>query len=435
MTRLEKLLACMIGAMVYLIILYFGYRSYNSQYTLANSRLIAMDRQINDENLRTMDAFAAGDRRNYFYKSASFATGQNDLTEYQDWLEKLIRDCGLKYRSIAKPKKNTFKFRAEGMGVFDIGDRIVLNFDTTGTLDQILKFVYEFEQLDVLHKIRDVTLQPMVDKNNIGNVKAAFKVELLALADADETRDFKSNSRELEKSLDDYEKVVIARNIFGPANNPPRLRLSKRTFTEGKDISVSLSGSDKDKNDTLAYEIVDAGGIEGAEITSKKSGRSEKFSFTSPPLEVGEYKAIIRVTDSGYPPKFMDEELDIVIKAKKVEKKEEKVVEVEEPDPPYKHVADTQINSITSIDGVVQAKIRVRTQGKIFLVKKGDEFELDEAIWKLREIDMRGLTLESDGKLMKYRLGDFLDQPRNEEVIAAEDEEMKVSSAASVGSR
>ena len=422
LSKSEKRYALILACMVPCIGLFFGVTHFSNKYSANKQKLRNVEKQIKSENAKTLDAITADTRRAYYYRKISFPTNSDYITDYQDWLEKLIRECGMGYTRINKKRPTTFAHKGEDNQNFEIGVKEEFEFDCKGNLGEIIQFCYEFEKLDLLHRIKEVILKPVFEKNVLtGKCTATFKVELLALEDADEDRDVFSATRPLAKSLEDYTSVVVSRNIFGPANNAPRLSLSSKSYHEDDDISFTLSGRDDDKNDVLRYEIVDDGGLEGAQIESKKVGKRTSFKFTSPAQAIGEYKIVLRAIDNGFPEKSDDAECKITVKAKPPKKKDDPVVEVK-PEP-TRFAGSTQINRISSIGagGVFEAKIRCRPSGQVFELTKGDEFELDDQTWIVRDVGENRLHLETDGKLLEFRAGNFLDKPLKETAIKNSD--------------
>ena len=293
--------------------------------------------------------------------------------------------------------------------MFAIGKKYGITFVGEASLDEILDFIYRFEEVNLLHRIKDLTLLPLRKKGTnvtTGQVKSTFKVELLALEDAVETREFWTSTKELPLALGDYKDDIIGRNIFGPANNAPTLRISNKTVEVDEDISITLSGKDKDKNDELTYEIVDAGGIVDAKIKSDSKTRAK---FVAGPMPVGEYVGIIKVSDNGFPQKSFETEFKLT-----VEEKPDPPAEVKTPDPPpppkVLEGPSTQITRISSRDGVYQVKIRNRMRGEVYVLNEGDEIELDDKTWVIHKIHSQfKVTIEVDGKLVPFDLGDFLE--------------------------
>ncbi len=409
MSKREKLLAGSIGILLLMGAVIFGFLDFFKQYEDNASRLKQLKKNIQKEEFKMQLAFKASDRQGFYYEPISFPTGKTEITVYQDWLEKTIRKTGLRKIDIGSPKIDKLTFTSGNNTVFAIGKKYGITFVGEASLDEILDFIYRFEEVNLLHRIKDLTLLPLRKKGTnvtTGQVKSTFKVELLALEDAVETREFWTSTKELPLALGDYKDDIIGRNIFGPANNAPTLRISNKTVEVDEDISITLSGKDKDKNDELTYEIVDAGGIVDAKIKSDSKTRAK---FVAGPMPVGEYVGIIKVSDNGFPQKSFETEFKLT-----VEEKPDPPAEVKTPDPPpppkVLEGPSTQITRISSRDGVYQVKIRNRMRGEVYVLNEGDEIELDDKTWVIHKIHSQfKVTIEVDGKLVPFDLGDFLE--------------------------
>lgn len=413
MTPLERTLAMALVCLVPLGVILFGVVYFNGQYQLNKSKIAGIEKQISDEQKKQMDGMMSRVRKKFYYLPNSFPSGgQQNISRYQDWLLKLQRECGFPRQQLQKPQKDVVKFKSDdGLINSVVGHRYTFKFDTKVTLDQVLKFCYEFERMNLLHKIKQLNLTPVRRDNKelTGECKCDFVIEVLALSDADESTDFGSRKGNLAKAIDDYKKVVVSRNIFGPANNPPSLRVSKKNYYDDEEISYTFSGRDKDDHD-LTYEFVGDPGIEGA--TLEPSG-STKAKFKSDPLPVGDYNVKIRVTDSGFPAKSFETDWQFAVK-ERPPKPEPKGDPEPEPKEPFKHAGETRISRISSRDGEFQTKIKVLTTGQIFELKIDDQFELDDENWVVRDISPRMVKLESAGKLLEYRMGNVLTEPLSE---------------------
>ncbi len=413
LSKREKILSALVGSLVPIVLVFLAGMNFISTYNLRKTQIAGIQNRIDAEFQKKLDASQSNMRRNFYYKLQSLPSNyQRAIVTYRDWLEDMIRDNGMTFGGIRDPESTEVVFRDRTTGsVTKVASKFEYNFTSSGSLDQIMKFIYEFEQLKLLQKITSLTIKPLRSRDVLsGRHSATFKIEVLSLVDADEDRDFLAAKKELPTSFEEYEGDILARNIFGPANNPPTLSLARKSFYPDDDISIPLSGKDLDDNDQLTYEIVDAGEIAGLEVEQDEG--ENRATLKCPPLEIGEYAVTLRVTDNGFPAKSSETECKIVVKEKPL--KEEKIV-IEKPD--FKHSTQTQIKRISAREGVFEVKIAVRTTGEVFELGKGDSFELDSKTWTVRNIDVHSLTLEVDGKLLEFKQGAFLDAPRKETEI------------------
>ena len=425
MSKREKTLAMLVGCTVPLWLIFIGWVTFNNRYELGKSQIAGLEKQISEEKRRQLAGNESRVRKKYSYLPSSFPSGgQQNVSRYQNWLVELQRECGFSRSGLTKPESDVVKFKAEKRGTESsvVGKKYTFKFDTTATLDQVLQFCFKFESLDVLHKIKQLNFTPLKRRSGektelTGKCKADFVIEVLALTDADETTDFSTRKKQLDKSIEDYAKVIVARNIFGPANNAPTMRLSTvKKYYNDEPVSYLITARDDDGHD-LEYEIVDAGEIEDATLENKNN----KATFKCGELKNGEYTVVFRATDNGLPAKSVEKEWKFVVR--------------DRPDPPkkttttktvkkVKHASETKVTFITSTNGNYKAKIKDYLTGEVFDLDLEDktQFELDEKIWKVKDIRYRLVTLELDGKLLEFKTGSFLDQPVRETAATTESE-------------
>lgn len=418
MTKREKTLAMIVGSTIPLVLIFFGWINFNSRYDAGKTKISTLERQIKEEQLKQLEGVQSRVRNKFYYLPSSFPSGgQQYVNRYQNWLLDLQRECAFKNPELSRPEADTLKFKSgdNRTKTSVVGKTYTFKFATVATLDRILEFCYKFESMDLLHKIKQLNLTPIRGPKGLtGDCKADFVVEVLALVDAAESADFAKRKKKLDLTIEDYEKVVVSRNIFGPANNAPKMRLSgtKRYYND-EEIKYTVSAQDIDKDD-LEYEIVDAGGIEDATLV--KDGSRAKFKCGK--LENGEYKVKFRATDSGVPAKSVEAEWKFVVRSRepKVDRKPPVVKKV-------LHAEETKVTFIIARNGNYKATIKDYLTGEVFNLNMADdekkEFQLDDKTWKVKDIRRRLVTLERDGKLLEYELGSVLSDPVRETDVAA----------------
>ncbi len=402
LSKREKILAAVVGSLAPLVVVFLVFIGFMDQYDSRRREIRNLQQQITAENNKRLEAAQANLRRNYFYRAKSLPSDYSPaIIDYRDWLEKLIRDSGLSFLGIKDPEATQIKYKESRTGISKVADKFEYSFSTRGELEQAIQFIYEFESLDLLHKIESVSVKPVTSKNRILEEKVfTFKIEVLSLVDAEEERDFLARRRELPFTLAEYRQQIGENSPWDLPNEEPSFSPPRKSFYVGETINISLSARDSN-DDQLTYELVDNGGLEGLVLEHEEG--STRATLNCPEQEPGEYEFTVRVTDDGLPPKSVEKTCQFVVKEKPVRREPE-------PEPKIAHASKAQINRISSTNGVFEAKIRVRTTGESFELSNGDEFELDDKKWIVREINIHSLTMEVDGQLLKFRQGAFLDQ-------------------------
>jgi hypothetical protein len=92
--------------------------------------------------------------------------------------------------------------------------------NATGSIDQFVKFFYEFYQVDLLHRVRSMSIQPLKDAKQL---KISLTVEALVMPGASPDVPLKVPTAErlALATIDDYQKVIGARNVFAAYVPPP----------------------------------------------------------------------------------------------------------------------------------------------------------------------------------------------------------------------
>jgi hypothetical protein len=226
--------------------------------------------------------------------------------------------------------------------------------------------------------------------------------------DADEEEDFVDKLERNSLSFEEFTKPILARNMFGPANNTPTVSSSSRSFETGEPIDLTLTADDADESDLLKIELLDSK-VPGAELTQREGDRRAKIALPAI-AEEGRYEVKVRVTDSGFPAKSTEKTI-----AFNVDKPEPKVAREEpKPKPKFLHAKAAVIRGVVQDKtGADVAWIEVETLGESFRVKVGESFKLDEKKWTIKTIESRKVAIEVDGQLQTYRLGARLDNPES----------------------
>ena len=336
-------LACLVP--IGLVFMFFYY--YTEEHRVRKNRISNLDRQIQQEQFRKLDAINANLRRNYYYRPKSMPADVARATvTYRDWLTKTVSRSGLSWPTITATRESKLRLKSGVTSRFTqdyVAKKLGYQVTTSGTLDELIKFCFAFDSVDLLHNISGLKITP-VTKNDTptGEHRLLLNIDVLSLADADEKRDFLVTKDDSQTKLADYEDPILKRNIFGLANNPPTLSLRNKSFEVGEDFSFTVTGGRDPDKDDLTYELVDNGGFEGLELDT--SGRSPKLVGIA--KDLGEYTVLMKVTDSGYPQKSAEDDFKITVEEPKVVEKEEK--KEDPPPPPFVNATKTKIKRISS---------------------------------------------------------------------------------------
>ena len=399
LSQREKILAVLVGSLVPLAMIVMISIWFFAQLSARSDRIDGLTAQIKEEKQRVTEALDANQRRLYYRNVSLPSDFQDASNSYQLWLKKLVRDdIGMGFKSIAPRAPVNMKFKGTV-----IGQSESFTLAATTDLEQLIKFLTKFYQLDLLHRINSIKLVPKAaglsgDRANIrtGQLTLSAQIEVLSLVDADAEREFLKQFRKLELTADDYRNAILKRNIFGPANNTPTLSVSKASsYYSDMDLRIPVNAKDADKNQKLIFTILDSS-IKKAKLDQKKP-TDRRVYLTAPAQPPGEYTAKVQVADSGYPPKLSEIEFKITVKENPSKNKNPS--EDEKPKKPkFKHIRETRITGIVKDkSGAWQVWINVRTKGEKHKLKVGESFTLDRKKWKVSSIKPDEATFSVDG--------------------------------------
>ncbi len=416
LSQREKYLAIAAGGLVPIVLLLFGFLWLTSSLRAYDDKIASVNAEINQAQLLQSNQRAAT-RRLKTYKTLSLPSDpQQAVAEYRNWMIDVsdrifgkniptyetpaVFSEQSKYRDPARPTQPPRK-------VFN-GWRVKINV-TNVTLDQLNQFLFEFYRAPILHRIRTLAITPHAGGSGggkaggipTGKLGLLLEIEALALTDAEAAKPIsRTEVVRREHELDWYRQQIEHRNIFGLPNNAPQITTGNQSEFEGREVAFNVSARDDDPNDSLKFELLSSD-VPGGEL-KQRDPNSKSAQFTAGEVAPGKYTLRVRVTDSGLPNKNVEKEIALEIKTR------EPAPEVK-PRPPFYHARETQITAILrENDGVDRAWIYIRTLDKRFKVAVGESFEVDQRTWTVRQIDLRTITLECDGKSQTLRVGDKL---------------------------
>ena len=408
----ERLMTIVVASLLPLLAVMWGANKFSSLYFERQAKIRDLNSQVTLELDKQINAELAAQRRQY-YKKHSLPTNLNlSKIQYDSWLSEIVQQQSQMELVSVTPGKasNRARFMSKNKPT-DVFDEVSFKVRANGSLGQVVTMLTAFYDLDMMHRISSLTLTPI--KKTAGSagseiltglLKVEFDVDVISLVDADAESDF---VRELTISGSHWEAAtgpILARNIFGPANNTPSVSQGSRSFETGKSIEISLAGDDADAQDQLRFEVAESK-VEGVSIEQKKDER--QATLTVPPQTVGRYEVKVKVSDNGFPPKFSERQI-----AFNVDEPREKVVQAEKPKPKFKHAQATTVSAILmDSSGDLVCWIHIKTLDQLNKLKLNQSFELDDRTWTVTAIENRQVTLQVDESLLTFRLGDKLDSP------------------------
>jgi len=395
----EKKLLLAIGALVPIMIVFFGFITMRNKLKANNDRLNVVKDQIAEQKELEFEG-ALADRRQAFYANASLPPSENNAgNKYQRWLKPAITESGLTRGPVIP--KGGLKLRS---GSEIIGQSFMFSVNATGRLPAFNDFLSKFYQMDMLHRITKIEVTPGTEgltTTRDGLLELKMDFEILSLKNGKNRSDFDEFPQHPANSEKDYAEI-LRRNIFGPANSPPIVTASNKTTTTGKSYGFSITATDANKPDLLTFELVE-GDVPDAflkELT-RKTSRSARFEM--PDMPPGKYNFTVKVSDNGFPAKSTTKDFTVTVKPKS---KPQKSNVAEAPKKP-KEVDYIRLVRVTGIlqepDRKWKVWLSIGPTGERPLLAVGETFEVGKKKYEVMSIERNEATFSGDNKTFTGR--------------------------------
>jgi hypothetical protein len=421
LTPRERFLALLVLGLAPLLLLFWAFTSFTSRYFSNRTQLNGLRLQVDEQLDLQSDAELAQQRRFWYRNNCLPADSNLGPIAYEAWLTNLLeKETGLKLTSLTPEAAQGIRYR-QGSKITDVGFENTWKFVGEGNLEQLLKAIRGFQALPMMHRISGLVVRPKTvggsgreAVSRTGLLRIEMEIQALALVDAEVSRDLAAISATPSPDLQTAMDEVLKRNIFGPANNAPRITSSASKTAETEETVVfDITAEDTEDEAGLRFELV-GDGIAGAAL--KPTDSPSRVMFECPPLAAETYRFTVRVTDSGFPPKSTEKEFSLRVREKEVVQ-----AEPEPPKPEFRHAKATKLTALTAVGGRSECWVEVQTLGERHRLEVGESFELDDQTWTVREIsfDEDSVTFECGQELRRIRRGKTLDQPHATEALAS----------------
>jgi len=396
----EKKLVWLVAVLIPVVGLYFAFTTYQGMVKKANVEL----KQKKDRLTKLEDLeFAAEDAYVKLAALEEFSLPTDIVThkqteKYINWLKTLAVDSGLtlvkKTRSRLKLDKETIPDPRKDRKMEKVYDSLHYELGVTGDYESLLSFMYKFYDAGILHQMVNVKITRTRGKKSDSiddlPLSAKFQIVALILPDAATSRDFsKIANGKIAKDLASY-RPILRRNLFGGENLEPKFSsfTDEIDLTTGDDLLSRIVAKDQPLNQlSMTVEETDIKGLK-LEIDPKNPRKARLVApeFT----KAGNYSAVIKLTDDGFPAKSITETVDIIVSDPKPRKP---IVRKKTKAPPQ--APETYITFVgNDLNGTWWTNLEQRLNGKEHRIKIGDSIKLDEKDWKLVAVERRNVTFQ-----------------------------------------
>ncbi len=210
MKQRERTMALGLGLTVGFIVLYWGFSQYRSMFSAREGTLTSLRKTVAGKETKLVLVHKAIARRRELEKRSLPTNRTAAENRYQDWLVGLVSGKLTELSVGPKPVVGRPK-GYEALGFLVKGQ---------GSLQQIVRVLYDFYSANHLHQITLLNIKP---QEKTGALDLTMHVEAIILPGADRTdklTDVPGDNLALEK-YEEYEKGIAGRNLFAEYKAPP----------------------------------------------------------------------------------------------------------------------------------------------------------------------------------------------------------------------
>ncbi|MFP6676177.1 MAG: hypothetical protein VB878_13930 [Pirellulaceae bacterium] len=389
MTRRERVLGAIVGSAVAMLILGYGGWKLTDAINAKNSQISTLNSDISENRRIAATGVRASDEIAEFAEQALPYDASHASHMYRTWLLAQLASLGFEGTTL-----EAMQSRAEG-------DAYVIHpFHATGQgdLGQVTELICRIESANIIQRVRSFSIQPIKDQRKLD---FSFTTEVLSLANALE-RELEDVSEETlaGDQIKDYKSKILGRNLFGPANRPPRLNVPRTIeVLVNERISFQAEASDPDKLDSLLFEA----NLRDLGNDASFDQRSGRLTWT--PRRTGEYIFTVFSDDNGFPSLHDSRDVRILVT-------EPKPV-VKRPDPPVRipgleKALFAEITAITGSNGRRKLWVSIKSEGRTLKVSEGDIFRVGEVEGMVGVINARDAEIIAGDRVYRVELGQAL---------------------------
>jgi len=313
-------------------------------------------------------------------------------TLYRDWLSSTIAAAGLQGAEVkSQSRTSTTSLRSEPFA------RLTFNVLAEGNLDQLVHFLYDFNDHHHLHKIKSLK----IPEPKGGIFQLNMVVEALVLRGVRRTDKLAAGrgGNLALGSLDEYRKIILGRNLFAPHNYPPQFAsLRDREVNQQDTLRVSIRATNREKDQKVTYRLAE-GAPSGATIGSDGS-----FRWTPTTRDkLGKYPITVLATDDGPRAEPVSATFNVEVKPPRP-----KVVTT--PTVPKKpdlnEAVFTHVMALIDAGGTPQVWLSIRDTGQYLRLQEGDNFKAGPIEARVVRVSLHEAIFECAEKHWSVGLGD-----------------------------
>jgi len=293
MQKREKILGLVAAAVVVLGGGQYLAGSFANPFAARQAELTKLTKQVEAQRDKVVVAQHAQRRVTRWQKQSLPSDITLARSFYQNWLADLIEKVKLGNAHVQPERTVAVSRTTSNRQTITAYNQLPYTINAQGTIDQFVRFFYEFYKADLLHRVRSMALQPLKDKQ----IKITLTVEALVLPGASPTVPDKLGTadRLALASVEDYTKLIGARNVFQAYVPPPPPIVKAPPRVERPTpppVAAPKPPAFDDAKHTIISAIVQVDDRPQVWVLVRTSGKLLKL-FEGDSIEVGQYKGKI----------------------------------------------------------------------------------------------------------------------------------------------
>ena len=383
MSNREKILGLLVGVLLAAFAVFGVFRSVQNGMRSRQAKIANMNNKIRQEENKKMLGLEDAHLVREFKLRSLDASADKAHLDFSHWLETQVEEVGLspkmvRYNDI---RKSTDDYR-----------ELTYTVTGEGNIKQVRDLLYRIQSADTLHRVERFSLRQANEESK--KLKLELNIAALSMGDIEGAKKTPVGTMvetKLGKTLEDYD-VIVTRNIFAPANNPPKFKsLRTQTVELGKQFDFQLSATDVDGHQ-LSYRLLES--PDGAKLAK----RNLKWK----PSELGDYEFEVEVEDDGVPSK------------RDVATVRVRVIPERKASPKREEFDDATVTELTGVvkgprDDGLRIWLKVQSKDELLFLGEGDEINVGKWQGTVKSIQRKMALLESaDGDVFELGLGGIL---------------------------
>lgn len=267
MNQRERMLAMVVGVLVACTVLYYGGRKVADVLISRSDKITELKAEVETKEVQRLRGVKASRLLSEYANRALPGEPEFANSRYRDWLLQWVESAEIAGADVKWVNQQIVTLDKEH--AHDIHNFSVI---CSGELPQLVSLLHGFYSQDYLHRIKSLTAKPIKDKQ----LSLKFQIEAIAMPTvSDKTLEDMPSQRLALKSIDDYRKVIVGRNLYSPANLPPNFA---STSTQRGYVNQRMKfkpNVDDPESGRLTYRV-ESNGLEGLRIdraVARSNGR------------------------------------------------------------------------------------------------------------------------------------------------------------------